>query len=86
MKIFKKIVNFWNDYFSITHFSRGYRAGMDAGLEYGGVLCKEALRSNNEDWIVALRRINCNIPITKGLADGGEIRKKLQKLIEGKLK
>ncbi len=78
----KRIKNFWNDYFSITRFQRGYRAGMDAGLQEGGILCKEALRSTNADWDVAIRRIICTIPVTKGLADGAKIRKELQKLIK----
>jgi len=78
----KRIINWFNDYFSITRFQRGFRAGMDAGLENGGVLCQEALRRNNEEWKTELRKIIPNIPITKGLADGGQIRKQLSELLE----
>lgn len=82
MKLFKNIKNWWSDYFSPTHFNKGFRAGMDAGLENGGILCKEAIRSTNEKWKTNLRQIIPNIPITKGLADGLKIRKELQRLIE----
>ena len=78
----KKLINFWNDYFSITRFSRGFRAGHEAGLQDGGYLCEEALRIRNEKWKTGLRRIIPNIPITKGLADGGKIRKDLNNLLE----
>jgi len=82
MNVFTRVINFWNDYFSVTRFGRGYRAGMDAGLENGGILCEEALRVRNENWKTELRRIIPSIPITKGLADGSKIRKQLQNLLK----
>ena len=42
----KRIKNFWNDYFSITRFQKGYRAGMDAGLENGSVLVQRSITIN----------------------------------------
>jgi len=80
----RKIIDFFNDYFSITRFQRGFRAGHEAGLEDGGILCQSAINRNNEEWKTKLRRIVSNIPLSKGLADGIVIRRDLMNLIEKK--